>query len=89
MKDKELREVLVEAGVIRDRSYEGISFLEAVAIEDKIDAIARYLGIKFERIPETVVARIKDAPQNAVEAKPEQHTTQSVRQPEEPASARA
>jgi hypothetical protein len=71
MKDKKLRAVLVDAGVIRDRSHEGHSFLQAVAIEDKIDAIARYIGIKFERIPETVVARIKDAPQNNVETKVE------------------
>lgn len=67
MKDKELREVLIEAGVISDQSYEGISFLQAVPIGDKINAIARYLGIKFEHVPEMVVAKKKDAPQNIKE----------------------
>jgi hypothetical protein len=66
MKDKELREVLIDAGVIKNPSYEGISYLQAVPIEDKINAIAQYLGIKFERVPEVVVAKKKDAPQNAM-----------------------
>ena len=58
MKDKELRGLLVDAGVIKERTHpEYGTWSEAVAIGEKIDALAVYLGIKFERIPERVVAK--------------------------------
>jgi len=90
MKDKELRSALEDSGVVKTvMDRDGGEFLQVLDVEGQLNAICEYLEIKLSRVPERIVAKRKNAPQNAVEAKPEQHTTQSVRQPEEPASARA
>ena len=79
MKDKELRDLLVDSGVVKERkNIEYGTWLESVPIGEKIDAIVRYLGITFERIPESVIAKKKDAPEKAVEDVVVQQATAAV-----------
>ena len=68
MKDKELRSLLEDAGIISERDTEFGKYYVPVCIGEKLDAIAKYLGLEFKRVPEKVIAVSKVAPQQNMEA---------------------
>jgi hypothetical protein len=68
MKDKELRSLLEDAGIIIGRDSEFGKFYVPVCIGEKLDAIIKYLDLEFKRVPEKVIAVSKVAPQQNVES---------------------
>ena len=69
MKDKELRQILEDSGVIDvgcDR--DGQPFINPVPIRDILNALIEYLGVKIINVPDHMVTKKKDTPQNTIEA---------------------
>jgi hypothetical protein len=69
MKDKELRQILEDSGVISVGMYrDGESFINPVPIRDILNALIEYLGVNIINVPDHMVAKKKEAPQNIIEA---------------------
>lgn len=66
MKDKQLRNVLADSGVIKNYETYGEcgDWVEPTSptMGEKVDAIIKFLNIDFERKPEVLIAHVKVTP---------------------------
>ena len=56
MIDKELREILNDMKIISIDHHEGITNICPTDTTDKLNAIIKYLGIKFYQVPDHLIA---------------------------------
>jgi hypothetical protein len=66
MKDKELKEILIGAGILEEKiaHFSMETYCRTNNLGEKLDAIIEFLGIEFKRDPDPKLRAYKIAPDN-------------------------